>query len=376
MKLTHEIIFAYLYKRLYIQLYIIDQASSMSTDFLDELAELALGSRLKRLSERMLANASLIYKEFGMQINPKWFTLMALLDARYSSHSVRGEESTLGGTDLTIVEASSLLGLSQPALSQFCKQLQNERLITVTKGKVDSRQRVIKLTEYGKQTIAQMKPIWKLVNQAAVDLCTENDNNFYHSLLAFENAYNAEDLLCRTRRCHKVRKQSINACAPEVSFIPFKPELAHYFETINKQWIDDMFVLEDIDKQVLEEPQRYIIENGGKIWFAKHHDLGIVGTCALLKKDNDSYELTKMGVLPSARGLKVGELLLQHVIEQAKQLSISCLYLLTNNICEAAIHLYEKNGFVHDSEIMQTYGGLYQRCDVAMRYPLENLWPG
>ena len=57
----------------------------MQQYFLNELAELALGSRLKRLSERMLASASDVYQEFGVDINPKWFTLMALLDAKGSN---------------------------------------------------------------------------------------------------------------------------------------------------------------------------------------------------------------------------------------------------------------------------------------------------
>jgi len=44
------------------------------------------------------------------------------------------------------------------------------------------------------------------------------------------------------------------------------------------------------------------------------------------------------------------------------------LYLLTNKICESAIHLYEKNGFYHDKEIMEEYSSEYARCDVAMSY--------
>lgn len=44
------------------------------------------------------------------------------------------------------------------------------------------------------------------------------------------------------------------------------------------------------------------------------------------------------------------------------------LYLLTNKACAPAIHLYEKNGFHHDAEIMADYGARYARCNVAMRY--------
>ena len=38
----------------------------MQQDCLNELAELALGARLKRMSERVLANASDVYQEFSI----------------------------------------------------------------------------------------------------------------------------------------------------------------------------------------------------------------------------------------------------------------------------------------------------------------------
>jgi N-acetylglutamate synthase-like GNAT family acetyltransferase len=158
-----------------------------------------------------------------------------------------------------------------------------------------------------------------------------------------------------------------------VEFLEFTEELASHFESINTQWINDMFVLETIDKQVLQDPRTHIINKGGKIWFAKHTQLGIVGACALLNKGEGNFELTKMGVVDSARGLKIGELLLNYVIQKAMDMQINCLFLLTNAKCEAAIHLYEKNGFIHDKDIMQKYGQSYERCNVAMRYVATKL---
>jgi ribosomal protein S18 acetylase RimI-like enzyme len=324
----------------------------MQQDFLNELAELALGSRLKRMSERMLTSASDVYQEFGMDINPKWFTLMALLESKDRNKQ-----------ELSIVEASSLLGLSQPALSQFCKELQNEKLIRVDKGQSDSRKRILSLTTKGRERITQMKPIWDAVQLAAVELCTEHNNDFYRSLLLFEKSFSSESLLSRTRRYINQ-----NAMQTQVVIKPFEPALAHHFETINKEWINDMFVLETIDKQVLEDPQSHIIDKGGKIWFAEHPALGVVGTCAFWNKGDGNFELTKMGVLKSARGLKVGEILLQHVLNEAQSLGTNKLFLLTNSKCESAIHLYEKNGFVHDKNVMQEYGQNYARCNVAMLY--------
>lgn len=155
-----------------------------------------------------------------------------------------------------------------------------------------------------------------------------------------------------------------------IEILPFHPDLKTAFYDINAQWISSMFVLEPIDEEVLKNPEDKIINPGGHIFFAKHPELGVVGTCALMKTGEDEFELTKMGVFEKARGLKVGEKLLQYVIQFAKDSKIKNCYLLTNKDCKAAIHLYEKNGFIHDSTIMDRFGSAYERCDVAMRLNL------
>ena len=144
--------------------------------------------------------------------------------------------------------------------------------------------------------------------------------------------------------------------------------LAGDFHDINVEWIEAMFRLEPTDREVLENPRARIIEPGGAILFVEAPGLGIVGTCALQWTGGTGMELTKMGVRSSARGLKAGEFLLAATIERAQAMGADPLYLLTNHICEAAIHLYEKLGFRHDAEILAHYGARYARCDVAMRH--------
>ena len=148
----------------------------------------------------------------------------------------------------------------------------------------------------------------------------------------------------------------------------FTDDLAGQFHDINVEWIEAMFRLEDTDRAVLTNPRAKIVDPGGVILFVEVEGLGIVGTCALQKTGATSFELTKMGVRESARGLKAGEFLLEAIVERARQLQADPLYLLTNTRCAAAIHLYEKVGFRHDPEIMARYGARYDRCDVAMRY--------
>ena len=156
-----------------------------------------------------------------------------------------------------------------------------------------------------------------------------------------------------------------------LTIVEYDETLSRAFHDINAQWIEAMFVLEDHDRKVLENPKAWIIDPGGVILFVRSPEHGIVGVCALIKTGDATFELTKMGVLETARGLKAGEFLLEAIIARAKAMQIRKLYLLTNHICEAAIHLYEKIGFAHDAAIMAEYGATYDRCDVAMLYPMR-----
>jgi ribosomal protein S18 acetylase RimI-like enzyme len=153
-----------------------------------------------------------------------------------------------------------------------------------------------------------------------------------------------------------------------VQILPWAPARARAFHDINIAWIEQMFAVEAHDREVLENPQAFIIDRGGDILFAALPDLGVVGACALMPTDDGAVELTKMGVLESARARKVGEALLAAVLERARAFDGRALFLLTNRKCAPAIHLYEKLGFRHDAEIMARYGASYARCDVAMRY--------
>ena len=154
-----------------------------------------------------------------------------------------------------------------------------------------------------------------------------------------------------------------------VEILDFTDDLAAEFHAINAEWITAMFVLEEADREVLDNPRVRIVDRGGAILFAATAEHGVVGTCALYRTGPGEFELTKMGVRETARGLKVGERLLAAAVQRARDLAAVKLYLLTNSKCQAAIHLYEKAGFMHDADVMKTYGARYARCDVAMLYP-------
>lgn len=156
----------------------------------------------------------------------------------------------------------------------------------------------------------------------------------------------------------------------DLTIVDFADDLAPAFRAINAEWIEAMFTLEANDQAILDHPREAIIDRGGIVRFVHAESLGTVGTCALIRIAPRVFELTKMGVLAAARGRKAGEFLLAHVVAEARALDLDRLYLLTSRKCAAAIHLYEKAGFVHDARVMADFGARYARCDVAMSLPL------
>jgi N-acetylglutamate synthase-like GNAT family acetyltransferase len=157
---------------------------------------------------------------------------------------------------------------------------------------------------------------------------------------------------------------------PTLSIVEYSDDLAATFHDINAEWIEAMFTMEANDRDILENPRARIIDRGGIILFVAVEGLGIIGTCALIRIGDGVFELTKMGVRETVRGLKAGEFLLAAILERARAMEMETLFLLTNSKCAAAVHLYEKLGFKHDTRIMASHGARYERCNVAMCYPL------
>lgn len=147
-----------------------------------------------------------------------------------------------------------------------------------------------------------------------------------------------------------------------IQIIPHKPELAQEFERINKAWISKYFVLEEVDKEVLENPQKNILDSGGAILYAQL-DKQIVGAVALKKLKNGDFELTKMGVDENFRGKGIGQKLLSAAIEKAKEMQLKKIVLFSSRSLKPAISLYLKNGF---NEVPVEVGKDYSRCDIKM----------
>jgi ribosomal protein S18 acetylase RimI-like enzyme len=130
-----------------------------------------------------------------------------------------------------------------------------------------------------------------------------------------------------------------------VEIIPFSLDLKEPIKTLNIEWLQKYFRVEEKDELVLSNPQEEIIDKGGLIFYAKYNN-EILGTVSLMKIDDATFELSKMAVSNKAQGLGIGNKLLVHCLAVAEENNIKRLILYSNRILLPAIHLYEKFGFV------------------------------
>jgi len=313
----------------------------MSVDVIADGAETFLGSRLKRLAERMQGGASRFVGSLGMEVQPTHMGLLAALDRRA----------------MTVGQLVDAVGASQPGVTRGVGQLIEMGLVESVP-QVDRREKMVRLTPAGEKMMVRVKlTVWPQLEQAVKAITDGLQGGFLEQIAAIERALAEKPLELRAAEV-----------GPGLRVVEYRPELARAFHDINAEWIEAMFRMEPADREVLEDPQGRILDGGGAILFVEARGLGLIGTCALRKTGPKSAELTKMGVLAAARGLKAGEYLLAATIQRAKDIGIDDLYLLTNSACKPAIHLYEKLGFEHDAEVMAKYAARYARCDVAMQY--------
>ena len=128
------------------------------TDVIRSKPHLFLGSRLKRLAEKMQGDVGLVAQRTGIAIQTGQYPLLATLD----------EDGPQ-----TIGELARSLGQSQPAVTKTAERLLEAGLIHVARGESDRRQRRVSLSPAGRRIVDRSRrEVWPLV-EAAVREATE-----------------------------------------------------------------------------------------------------------------------------------------------------------------------------------------------------------
>ena len=126
--------------------------------------------------------------------------------------------------------------------------------------------------------------------------------------------------------------------------VSFEPRFSAAFATLNYEWIEHYFEIEQEDRDALDNPIGYAIEPGGEIFFVLEGEEP-VGTVAMVPKSDGVFELAKMAVRPDCQGRGYANMLMTACIEFAQRRGAQEVMLVTNDILTPALGLYTKAGF-------------------------------
>ncbi len=138
------------------------------------------------------------------------------------------------------------------------------------------------------------------------------------------------------------------------------------FESLNRVWIEKYFEMEPRDEYILTNPDEAILQKGGHSLVALY-DGFVSGVVALVKLNDETYELSKMGVDENFRRKGIAEALSRAAFQKAKELKSRNIILFSNTRLEPAIQLYRKLGF---KEVPLGEFSEYTRSNIKMELVL------
>ena len=318
----------------------------MQSNFFDTVGKLAIGSRLRLLTESITEDAAQIYKLYGIDMQPKWFPVFYMLS---------------GGDQKTITTIARNIGHSHPSVSKIIGEMVKNGLVKEKKDKLDGRRNMVSLTDKGKNITERIQDQYTDVNNAIEQLSASARHDLWKAIGEWEFLLGQQSLLRRVQEQKKQRESS------HVQIVDYEPAYQQAFRNLNEAWITRWFRMEEADYNALDDPQGYILAKGGHIVVALYNGEP-AGVCALIKMSDPEYdfELAKMAVSPAVQGKNIGYLLGRAVIEKAQSLGARKLYLESNTILVPAINLYHKLGF----KKVAGHTTPYERCNIQMEVDL------
>lgn len=151
---------------------------------INNLEELALATRLKRLSERLSSDVSKIYKESDIDFEAKWYLILELL-----------ERNKL----MSVTEIADALKLSHPAIVQFITQLEKKKLIKTQSDKNDGRKRMVSLSAGGRKTLEKLKPVLAIIKEENKNWLKETESNLLKVLDDLEKSLDEKSMYERVK---------------------------------------------------------------------------------------------------------------------------------------------------------------------------------
>lgn len=317
-------------------------------DYMKTLASLSLGSRLKRLSDQLFAEVTVIYDGVGLKLNPSYFLLLNLIN----------EKGAMG-----ITQAAETLSISHPAVSKLANKMIKEGYLVKHPHLTDKRASNLSLTSYSIDIIKKAAPTWRAIQQQLDYIESLQTTPLLKAIDQFEHS------LSHHRLAENVL-QKLEKPVSKIEIVNWNSAYKNDFKRLNMSWLNSQFngELTESDKQALNHPESYYLAKGGYLYFAKQNNK-VVGCIAFLPIGKNDFELSKMAVATEAQGQGVGRKLLISVLDKVRELLTEKISLETNSKLLRAIQLYKHVGFVEKEH--PNGKSEYKRADTYMELHLN-----
>ena len=230
----------------------------------DKIGKMALATRLRMLSERMMEEADQIYTLYDIDLKPKWFPVFYVLS---------------GGGKKSITSIAQEIGHTHPSVSAISREMVRAGVVRESKDKKDGRKNMLELTDKGKELAVKIQVQYEDINSAVEEALSQTQHNVWKAMSEFEYLLDQKSMLERVREHRKIRESK------RVKIVPYELKYRQQFRMLNEEWIVKYFKIENEDRKILEHPKENILDKGGAIIVALLDNVA-VGVCALIKLDH------------------------------------------------------------------------------------------
>ncbi len=150
--------------------------------FFDRVGQVAIGSRLRMLTDAVTADAAKIYALYGLGVRPKWFPplrLMAEKDGR------------------SVTEIAQEIGHSHVSVSKLVKEMTAAGLVCARRADGDRRRACVTLTAAGRELVESLEEVCADVEEAVGELAAESRHDLWRALAEWERLLAARPLVER-----------------------------------------------------------------------------------------------------------------------------------------------------------------------------------
>src|SRR4051812_45323127 len=143
----------------------------MNDNIITKLGALAIGARMRRLTDIFSRDVAIIYREHNLDFEAKHFVLFYLISQR-------------GG--IGIMEIADELSLTHPAIIHLAKELEKKGYIESVKSPGDNRKRLLRLSKKGKKSLPAFQKVWDKITRLNKKLVQSRQHNLLKALEEME----------------------------------------------------------------------------------------------------------------------------------------------------------------------------------------------